>query len=390
MEIILFFQSTLRKSWRQKLSGVHKFARERNWFIQVIDRYATAKEIRHAIEEWSPHGCLVDRAMSRGAPPDILFRGIPTVYLDQDPSHPSHLHPCLLHDSAAEAALAGAELLAHARAAYAYIGTGTNVHWDKARLSQFRQDVASAGVPFTLLPATGLKEAIGRLPKPCGILGANDVCAVKAFHAAIAAGFNVPDDVAIMGIDNDEMYCEAVSPGLTSAEPDFEGAGYRLAQMLAEEIAKMEDERKDGKRRMRERDLAKVEFYGPLRVVRRGSTAARPGLNPGVRRALEYIRRHAGETSLRIDDVISEMRCSRRLGTLLFKQETKRTILEEIHEQRLQKACDLLARTRLPIAAVVLQCGYRSDSFVKKLFHARTGMTMREYRSSPPAGDQVV
>ena len=376
MEIILFFQSTLRKSWRQKLAGVHKFAREHNWFVQVIDRYATVREIRHAIDEWSPRGCLVDRAMNRGAPPDLLFKDIPAVYLDQDPSHPSRLHPCLLHGAAAEAARAGAELIARTYASYAYIGTGTDVHWDKARLAQFRKDVASAGAPFTLLPAEGLKEAICRLPKPCGILGANDGCAVKAFHAATAAGFSVPDDVAIIGIDNDEIYCEAVSPGLTSVEPDFEGAGYRLAQMLAEEIEK----RETGKGNGRGRRKIKTEFYGPLRIVRRGSTAATPVQNPSVRRALEYIRRHACEATLRLDDVISEMHCSRRFGTRLFKQETEKTILDVIHEQRFQKACDLLAHTRFPIATVVLQCGYRSDSFVKKMFLARTGMTMREYR----------
>ena len=135
--------------------------------------------------------------------------------------------------------------------------------------------------------------------------------------------------------------------------------------------------------------LMKVEFYGPLRVVRRGSTAAMPVQNPSVRRALEYIRRHACEATLRLDDVISEMRCSRRFGTRLFKQETKKTILEEIHEQRFQKACDLLVHTRFPIATVVLQCGYRSDSFVKKMFLARTGMTMREYRTQHASGGKA-
>ena len=56
-------------------------------------------------------------------------------------------------------------------------------------------------------------------------------------------------------------------------------------------------------------------------------------------------------------------------------------MLEEIHEHRIQRACELLSGGRLPIAMVVAQCGYRSDGFAKKLFHASTGMTMREYRS---------
>ena len=379
MEIILFFQSTIRKSWRQKLAGVYRFARERDWFIQVVDRRATAKEIRSSIREWSPLGCIVDRAMGVGAPPDALFKDIPTVYLDQDPSRPSRINPCLLHDSAAEARLAGAELLARKCASYAYIGTGTDVHWDAARLAQFRKDVAAAGAPFALLPAAGLREAVAGLPRPCGILGANDACAVKAFHAATAAGLVVPDDVAIAGIDNDEMYCEAVSPGLTSVEPDFEGAGYRLAQMLAEEISKKEKGK--GKK-----EKLRVEFYGPLRLVRRGSTAAAPGTSPRVRRAQECIRRKACDQSISIDDVIAEMGCTRRTGTLQFKKETGRTILGEIHERRFENACHLLSRTTLPIATVVALCGYRSDSFIKKTFRARTGMTMREFRRNAMSG----
>ena len=111
---------------------------------------------------------------------------------------------------------------------------------------QFRRDANAAGASVTVLPQTGLREAISALPKPCGILGANDDCAVKAYHAATTAGLSIPDDVAIAGIDNDEMFCESVTPGLTSAEPDFEGAGYRLAQMLAEEID--EKKKRKGKR----------------------------------------------------------------------------------------------------------------------------------------------
>ena len=377
MEIILFFQSTLRKSWRQKLAGVHMFAQERGWFVQVIGRYATPDEIRSSLDEWSPIGCLVDCAMSNGAPPDLLFRDIPTVYLDQNPAHRSKRHPCLLHDSAAEASIAGGELLKLNCKSYAYIGTGKKLHWDNDRFMQFRKDASAAGSSVTVLPQTGLREAICALPKPCGILGANDDCAVKAYHAATTAGLSIPDDVAIAGIDNDEMFCESVTPGLTSAEPDFEGAGYRLAQMLAEEI----DEKK---KRKGKREKERVEFYGPLRLVRRGSTAAPSGTSARVRRALEYIRRNACSQSIRLDDIIKDMGCSRRMGTLQFKKETGRTMLAEIHEHRFEKACDLLSRTRLPIATVVTHCGYRSDAFVKKMFLARTGLTMREYRKSTP------
>ena len=382
MDIILFFQSTLRKSWQQKLAGVHMFAQERGWFVQVISLFNSPEEIRNALKEWHPIGCLVDCAMSHSAPTDKIFRDIPTVYLDQDPAYTSLEHPCLLHDSAAEAKLAGAELLKLKCKSYAYIGTGKNLHWDRDRLAQFQKDVRAAGASVAVLPQTGLQEAIVKLPKPCGILGTNDDCAIKAYHAATAAGLAIPDDVAIVGIDNDEMFCEAVSPGLTSAEPDFERAGYRLAQMLAEEIGKRKKGRGKREEEREKRKAGRVEYYGPLRLVRRGSTAVSSGTSPSVRRALEYIRRNACSQSICLDRIIEVMGCSRRMGTLRFRKETGRTILEEIHEHRFEKACDLLSRTSLPIATVVAHCGYRSDAFAKKMFLARTGITMREYRKS--------
>ena len=381
MDIVLFFQSTTRKSWQRKLAGVHRFAQERNWFVQVIERFATPSEIQRAMKSWAPVGCLVDRAMSSGTAPDSVFRDIPTVYLDQDPRRRSRRHPCLLHDSAASASLAGAELLKRDCRSYAYLGMEKDVHWDKPRRERFRAEVRKARRPFFVLPHAGLEKAIAALPKPCGILGANDYRAMEAYYAATKSALAIPDEIAIAGIDNDEHICEAVSPGITSVEPDFEGAGYRLAQMLAEEIDRRSHDRPANPSR-RAGLCARTEHYGPLRIVRRGSTTNAPGQSPSVRRALEYIRRHACEDSIRLNDIIAEMGCSRRLATLRFKKETGRTILGEIHEHRMKTAYELLSGGRLPIATVVAQCGYRSDGFAKKLFRVRTGMTMREWRAA--------
>ena len=373
MDVILFFQSTRRVSWRRKLAGVHEFARLQNWFVQVVERFATASDIRTALKTWKPIGCLVDRAMQLGNAPDAVFRGLPVVYLDQNPRKPSKEHPSLLHDSAATASLAARELLALKCRSYAYLGMERDVHWDIDRLDQFRSDAKASGFAVTELRRGNLAKAIRDLPKPCGILGANDYCAVEAYHVAETSGFTIPNDVAIAGIDDDELLCEMVSPGITSVEPDFKGAGYHLAQMLAGEI----DRTRRGEMR---KTPPPAERYGPVSIVRRGSTNAGAERHPAVRRAVEYIRRHACEETIGLDEVIAEMRCSRRLATLLFKRDTGRTILGEIQERRLERIRELLAHTSLPIAAVVAQCGYRSDAFVKKIFLKRTGMTMREWR----------
>ena len=373
MDVILLFQGTTRISWMRKLAGVHAFAQSRNWFVQVVERYATPADIQRALNTWNPTGCLVDRAMSLGKAPDAVFNNLPTVYLDQNPLKPSKRHPCLLHDSAATASLAIKELLALKCRSYAYVGTGRNLHWDNDRFARFKEEAKLNGCTVTKLSRNNLVEEIRKLPKPCGILGASDYFAIEAHHAATVGCFKIPEDVAIAGIDNDEQICEMVSPGITSVEPDFKGAGYRLAQMLAAEIDRM----RSG---TAHKTPPSIERYGPIGIVRRGSTDAASERHPAVRRAIEYIRRHAYDNKIRLDDIVSEMRCSRRLATLLFKKETGRTILGEIHERRLEKLRELLAHTLMPIATVVAQCGYRSDAFVKKMFLKRTGMTMREWR----------
>lgn len=372
MDIVLFFQSTAQKSWRMKLAGVHRFARGQNWFVQVVDRLSSPSRVRGMIDEWRPVGCMVDRAQSRGAAPDKMFQGVPTVYLDQNAAHPSAEHPNLLHDSAAEAAIAGGELLRLGFDNYAYLETGQSLEWDAKRLERFRADVDAAGRRLTVLTRRMLSRSISAIPRPFGLLAANDLLAIDAYNAAMAAGLSIPDDMAVAGIDNDELYCESVSPGITSVEPDFEGAGYRLAAMLKDEI----DFVKSGKTRA----SPPLQTYGPLRLVSRGSTAPAKTTGPAVRRALEYIRRHACEETIRIDDVLREMKCSRRMATMKFKKETGLTILNAIQEQRMKRVDDLLANTTLPIATVVAQCGYKSDAFVKRMFLERHGTTMRDYR----------
>ena len=373
MDVILFFQSTTRASWQRKLAGVHAFAQSRNWFVQVVERYATPADIQLALKNWNPIGCLVDRAMSTGKAPDAVFNKLPTVYLDQDSRKPSKKHSCLLHDSAATASLAIKELLALKCRSYAYVGTGKKLHWDDDRLDRFKKEAKSAGFCVTELDRNDLVEDIRRLPKPCGILAASDYFAIEAHHAATVGCFKIPEDIAIAGIDNNEQICEMVSPGITSVEPDFKGAGYRLAQMLANEI----DRTRSGAAR---ETPPVIERYGPIGIVRRGSTDTGSEQHPVVRRAVEYIRRHACDDTIGLDDVIAEMRCSRRLATFLFKKDTGRTILNEIHERRLERIYELLSHTSAPIATVVSQCGYRSDAFIKKMFLKRTGMTMRDYR----------
>ncbi len=373
MEIVLFFQSTFAKSWRLKLKGAYRFAQEHNWFVQVVDNYATPGDIRRALAHWRPVGCLVDRALAQGGAPDRIFGDLPVVYLDQRETRAPCRHPRLVHDSAAEARLAGGELLQLNRASYAFFGLERGYFWDREREDEFRRLCAAAGHRMSVLRRKSLAADLAALPKPCGILAANDRCAVEIWPVASALGLDVPNDVAVAGIDNDEMYAESVTPGLTSAEPDFEGAGYELARLLADEI--------DRHRRGRPpRVPDPVHVYGALRLVRRGSTLILKKRNQRVFRALEYIRRNACRHGISIDDVAAAMGYSRRFATLRFKEAVGHSILAEIQERRFDEALQLLKNPHQQIESIADLCGYSASSFLKRFFKARTGLSMRAWR----------
>jgi len=144
-----------------------------------------------------------------------------------------------------------------------------------------------------------------------------------------------------------------------------------LAAMLAAEIEKS---------RRKEKTPPSTEYYGPLRLVRRGSTMSSKTIGPQARKAVEYIRRHATERTILISDIAAIMKCSRRLATLRFREATGSSILEAIQNRRLEEICRLLQDTSLPISIIIQRCGYNSDSFVKRMFIKKTGMTMRRWR----------
>lgn len=367
MNVVLFFQSTIRKSWRDKLAGAFRFAQERGWLIQVIEHNSSPSEILSALQTWRPIGCLVDRANAKGKAPDRVFGDLPVAYLDQNPAFPSARHSCVLHDSAATARLGAQELLRLGRDSYGFAGQPHRHFWCRERAEAFRAAVRAAGGRFAEFRDGDLGRWLAALPKPCGILAVNDYAAQRVHHAAQAMGLRIPDDIALVGIDDDELYCESMQPGITSVRPDFERAGYRLAALLAQQMASPSAP-------------PVTETYGPKGIARRGSTRLVSGTDARVRRALEFIRRNACLGSLGIDDVLKTMNCSRRLATLRFREATGHSILDEIHEVRFENACRMLADTDKPVSYIVSVCGYASESFFKKYFARRTGLSMRAWR----------
>lgn len=366
--VVLFFQSTTSQSWRDKLSGVYRFAQKAGWQVQVVSTRGKRSEIIAAFELWQPIGCIVDRAMTLAKEPAKLFKGTPIVLLDQNPKTATGKYASIMQDSMASARLAAKELLKTGAKSFSYIPWHTPVFWSQQRESAFAEAIRATGRKYVKWT-----HNFAELPKPCGILCANDMTAQRAMHLAIKTGWKIPEDLLFVGIDNDELICNNLNPPLTSVLPDFEQAGYTVAQLLQETL--------NGK-------PPRNVTYGPVDLIRRGSSRWFDKTDSRVDKALTYICQHAFDPELKTGMIVREMGCSRRMADLRFREITGHSIRNEIHVLRMDKAFSLLRNRNQAISAIANLCGYNSEPFFKKLFKRATGLTMREWRKRNVIGIQ--
>ena len=293
---------------------------------------------------------------------------------------------CVSGDSVSIAALATRELLLTDRADFAFVPYAGEENWDVERGAEFKRLILLAGKRFHAAPAVsaaaepkrrnaaargrgGSATAAGwlaALPKPCGIFAANDLAAERIAGECAALGLRVPNDVAIVGVDDTEYICENSTPTLSSVVQDIYSEGVAAAQMLSEWM--------DNPRR-----APASRTVPAARIVRRASS--RVVLDDRVARALETIRLHACDEGFGPPDVVRAMCLSRAPAFRLFKRIDGRTILDEIHAVRLERAMSMLVEGRRA-DAVASACGYASVADFRRVFRKRVGETVRNWTNS--------
>ena len=369
MDTILFFQPTRYGSWRKLISGLQRFAREKSWLVHVLSRPPNDTALEYAIRHWQPAGCVIDCSAEDTAPPDRVFKNTRAVFLNRYIKRGETIFPVMRYDSAAAGRLAAQTMMALNLPHYAFVPHLPKREWSEERGRTFLSVMAKEKKGTCEFQSGYLRDWLTNIPKPCGIFAANDSVAQQVAAMAQSAGIRIPEDIAILGVDNDEIYCEGVMPGISSIETDMDAAGYDLGIFLAEAIAA-------------QRPRPSIRLYGPSRIVVRGSTRIFRRTEPGVADALDFIRRHACTVGIGIPEIMTQMKCSRREATQRFKRVTGHTILDEIHNVRLERMCELLKTTDMKISAIINFCGYESEPFPKRMFLKHTGMTMRTYRMS--------
>lgn len=213
-----------------------------------------------------------------------------------------------------------------------------------------------------------LGEWLVKLPKPAAVMAVHDLRATHVLEAAQRADIDVPSQLAVIGVDNDELLCDFTKPQLTSISPDHVHEG----ELVAEEMKRLLADR--GRRHLTRTVRSKLKT-----IVERDSAAA---IAPAARladEALEFIRRNA-LSGIRARDVVRQLGVSRRLADLRFRECTGKSILDTILDVRLNEIRRRLKSSAAPIRKITAACGFASEAHAKRLFKKRFGLSMREYR----------
>ena len=210
--------------------------------------------------------------------------------------------------------------------------------------------------------ATWLKT----LPRPAAVFAANDECALEVLNACGQWHLSVPDEIAVLGVDNDELLCELAQPSLSSIVVPSEKVGYDAAALLETLI-------ETG------RTVGSVRLLPPLRVVARRSTTWFDAGEPVTATALRFIQEHLDQP-FDVNDVARAAGVCRRLLERRFHQTIRRSPLQEIHRQRLQRAQALLSGSDLPIHRIAVAAGFGNSPVFSDTFKRETGLSPSQYR----------
>ena len=356
--------------------GVARFAREHNWHLTTDTLYAATIP-----RGWKGDGIISHVGYWKELADFVRETHCPRVELTN--TRPDLAIPCVEGDNHAIGAMAARHFLERGYRNFAWFPF-TNDSINNERREGFAETIAAEGFGFTNLPAlhelknlkwqgnwaknlARIAKELAALPKPVAIFCYNDCAAANVLSICQELGIPVPEQVAIAGVDNDELLCEAVTVPLTSVMHDLEGVGYQGAALLERLM--------NG-----EKAPAKIPRISPKGIVLRRSTDMQAVENIEVARALSHIREHFADARLQVPDIVAATGISRRPLEIAFKREVGRTINHEITLHRLEKVKHLLKHTTKSIAQIAAATGFLRSNHLHRLFRLQTGISPKKFR----------
>ena len=360
---------------RGVLRGVMAWAKTHDWVVSVPPRRGYDEPPTSG--EWEADG-LITQVFTRAVDAVVADRsaalGVPVANVSNVAGGTTL--PTVLPDDPAVGRVAHEYLAGRGFTRFAFYGYLTPGSYSERRRWGFRRAVEAGGGQWFERDAgewaaggpdaAGLGRWVRSLPEPVGVLCCNDNTAYALLTACARAGVAVPDDLAVLGVDDDELVNTVVTPSLSSITLPAARIGFEAARLLDGMMAGAAPP-------------TGPTLFPPGGVVTRQSTDVSAVEDRDVAAALVFIRAHAAEP-IGVDDVAEASATSRRSLERRFRRSLGRTVLGEMRYLRVERAKQLLATTELTMPQVAAASGFGDATRLGIVFRQLTGQPPTEYR----------
>lgn len=372
---------TTRSFGREILRGIGDYARVHGPWLFHLETKLPINGVPPK-EEWDGDGIIAQPHQDKAFVKQLIDSGKAVVSLSGPPGT-SGL-PAVLPNQDAVADLALQHFRDRGFVRFAYCGIPSNRIWPrtgemlkrKAEAEGYTCEIYQPAYNPTVrsLSLAQLGEWLKSLERPVGLLAGNDLRAREVLDACRLVGLHVPEEVAVLGVNNDELICEMANPPLSSVIHNARRIGYEAAAML--------DRLMSGKK------VATDIIVDPLGVRSRQSTDLLAVEDPEVAKAVRFIRENACQ-GIRVEDVLEQVALSRRSLEKRFRQAVSRPIHMEIRRVQLERVKELLATSDYKLERIAQITGFSTAQYLAVLFHRTMKMTPGAWRQAARAGGTV-
>lgn len=380
---VAFVVPSMHLNARRILSGICRYATiNRNLYVRIAN--GDSDQIFPTLKSTGIQGAFVTAPLTDAASADRLAASLPCIALGS--LVVPKVAPYLTADSYVGGQLAASHLLDLGLRNLAYFST-SKAYWSQLRMQGFCQRAQEAGVQPAVYTGDGtgsllrdwragttwlkdMQSAVNwlrSLPKPVGLMACDDPMGYDIIEVAEEIGIRVPEEVAVVGLYNDEAVCCAARPPLSSVAINLEKAGYQAAELLCKIIT--------GKEKM----AGQAILGEAVKVVARQSSEILAIAEPQVAAAMHFIRTHF-HLPIQVTDVVKAAGIGRRTLELRFRTLFNRSILDEIIRMRIEHVADVLTSTDLSIEQIAAASNFESAGYMSKVFKRHKGLSPSEFR----------
>jgi LacI family transcriptional regulator len=360
---------------RGVLQGVVRYIRENSRWSFYLPERGRGDIPPGWLAHWRGDG-IIARIENQEIARSVAASGLPAVDVSAARLLPSL--PWVETDDRAIARLAAEHLLDRGFKYFAYCGD-SQFNWSNWRAEHFQKAIHEAGRECNLFqsalsPMAPLEDQVSeiarwlaRLPKPVAVMACYDIRGQQVLDACRNANLAVPDEVAVIGVDNDALLCDLSSPPLSSVIPNAQRTGYEAATLLDQMMSGV-------------KVPPQPHLITPLGVATRQSTDVLAIDDRHIAHATRFIREHAHE-QINIEDVLKVVPLSRRVFESRFKKILGHTPHEEIIRVRMNRVKELLTETELNLAAIAERTGFEHVEYLSTAFKKKVGVSPNQYRA---------